>query len=158
MNFKDCILIGSAILILTGCSDESDSSENNTSQETNIEENSGEINESTEGAETSEGEGKVSNSTPQDNMLDLENFEPGWINFEGELKGSPDYRVTPEISYDPASQYKLNIGAYISYFNNGEFIETVQSSSGSIDQIEGADTIRVSYHKSFTDNISLTKK
>lgn len=157
MKFKTFLLLSSTLLFLAACSDESESSEETTSEDTTTEETSEDNTESTDETETSE-EGTESNSESGENLLDIENSEAGWINFAGELKGSPDYRVTPELLYDPSSQYELNIGAYVSYFSNGEFLETVQTSSGPINQVEGADSIRVSYHNSFEENISLTEQ
>src|SRR5699024_557065 len=160
MKIKSFVLFSSALLLLTACSDSGEESTDNASDGANTEETSAETSESTseENSSTSDSEEVDASESSSDNLLDIENSEGGWINFSGESKGSPDYKVTPEIEYDPASEYELNIGAYISYFSNGEFLETVQSSSGPIEQVEDADTIRVSYHNSFEDKIALTKK
>lgn len=91
-------------------------------------------------------------------LMDLNNTENGWLNFDGEVGGNTEYRITPRIEYNPDKVYDLNIGAYITYYNGDEFIQTVQQAEGAIEQVEEADNIRVSYHYTFEDKISLNEK
>jgi len=92
-------------------------------------------------------------------LIDLRTTETGLIDFEGHISENSEYLITQSIPYDPDTVYELKEGAYISYYNEDEFIKTVlQNETGEIEQVEGADNIRMSFHKSFEDRISLNAK
>src|SRR5699024_12401930 len=91
-------------------------------------------------------------------LLDLSDTEEGWLNFEGDVGGNAEYRITPEIEYNPDTDYEINNGAYVTYYNGDEFNKTVQKGKGTIEQVTEADNIRVSYHSSFGNKIALTEQ
>ena len=113
-----------------------------------------------------EGKNKSQNSMKSDDkksqnesgLLNLSNTEKGWINFEGEVGGNTEYRITPKIEYTSDKTYEINTGAYVSYYNGDEFIKTVQQPEGAIEQVDDADNILVSYHYTFENKISLKEK
>src|SRR5699024_4307895 len=97
-------------------------------------------------------------SQNESGLLNLSNTEKGWINFEGEVGGNTEYRITPKIEYTSDKTYEINTGAYVSYYNGDEFIKTVQQPEGAIEQVDDADNILVSYHYTFENKISLKEK
>ena len=161
MKIKNILLLGVSIMILTGCGGETDEGSEDGMGTLNTEsENTNNIEEDAqEGSEATDLNEEKSEVTTSDNgLMDLNNTEPGWINFEGILGGSSEYRTTEPIEYDSSQDYELTRGAYIVYYNGDEYIKTVQESEGTIEKVENADNIRVSYHKSFSEVISLTEK
>src|SRR5699024_3741062 len=96
------------------------------------------------------------------NLIDKESLnEGGWINFEGNLKEDSEMVNTESIPYDPSKEYELNSGAYVTYFNGEEFIETklIQDDlPGPIETVDEADSIQLSFHKDFIDMIELKEK
>lgn len=93
----------------------------------------------------------------KDNLMNVKNTETGWINFSGELGGNSDYLTTESIKYNPEKEYQLSEGAYISYYEGNEFIKTIQEEfPTNIEQVNRADNIKISFHKSFIDKIQLT--
>jgi len=145
MKFRSLLVFGTTLLVLSACSGEDGNNEEETDDNNNLSE---------ETSETKE----TSNVTNGESVLNLNDSEAGWVNFNGEHAGSIDYRVSPKIEYDSSETYVLNIDAYISYFNDDEFIETKLTSKGPIESIDNADNIRVSYHKSFEERLTLTKE
>src|SRR5699024_3595174 len=106
---------------------------------------------------TDEKEENVENKS-NNSLLDLKETEKGWINFEGEVGDNAEYRITPKIDYNPDKNYEINIGAYISYYNNDEFIKTIQQAEGIIEKVEEADSIIVSYHYTFENKMLFKEK
>lgn len=164
MKLKLFFLLITSIIFLYGCSEESAENEEATGEGMGTLSAESEEGNETEGSpeESSENEDlndEDTQETKNDNgLLDLSNTESGWINFEGMLGGSSDYQTTEPIEYDSSKDYELTIGAYIVYYNGDEYIQTVQESEGTIEQVEEADNIRVSYHKSFSESISLDEQ
>jgi len=155
MKFKNLLLFGTSLMVLAACNGNDSETENETpeadSEETTQEneENTG-SNESEDTAETKVEDG---------GLINKENTEPGWINFAGEHGGNPEYLTTDIIEYDSSKQYELSEGAYVAYYNGEEFLETSQMEhGGEIQQVENADNIRVSYHKSFNNKINLSEQ
>lgn len=164
MKLNKFLLLGTIIFILSGCGGEAEeSSENSEDGMGTLSSESGEINEEegNNGAvDNNESENNVDNdeSNNDSGLLDLSNTETGWINFEGEMGGNIEYQATQPIEYDSNKDYELNSGAYIAYFNGEEFIQTVNQSPGVIESVESADNIRLSFHESFSNSISLTEQ
>ncbi|SDL33521.1 hypothetical protein SAMN05216216_1446 [Lacicoccus qingdaonensis] len=158
---KKFFLLGVSMFVLAGCGGDSEEA-NGESEEgmgTLDSESEEEIESENDNSTESEEEANNEDSSHDSGLLDLNDTDPGWINYEGERTGSSEYQTTPPVEYDPSLQYEISVGAYIAYFNGDEFIDTVQQgSSGQIEQVEEADTIRVSYHNSFADRISLTEE
>lgn len=163
MKTKKLFLLGVSMMILAGCSGESEKANGET------EEGMGTLSaESEEGNESESENSTESESEPTDDsneepshdsgLLDLSDTEEGWLNFEGDIGENSEYRITPKIEYNPDTDYKINNGAYVTYYNGDEFIETVQQAEGVIEQVDEADNIRVSYHNSFGNKISLTEQ
>ena|SRR5699024_379252 len=166
MKTKKLLLLGVSMMLLAACSGES--------EEANGESEEGMGTLSAESEEGTESERESENATDSDSestddsyeesshdsgLLDLSDTEEGWLNFEGDIGENSEYRITPEVDYNPETDYEINNGAYISYYNGDEFIKTVlQNETGAIEQVEEADNIRLSFHNSFEDRISLTEK
>jgi len=164
MKTKKLLLLGVSMMVLAACSGESE--EANGESEEGVGTLSAESEEGTE-AESENATDNESESTDDSNgdpshdsgLLDLNDTEEGWLNFEGEVAGNEEYRITPAIEYNPDTDYEINDGAYITYYNGDEFIKTVlQNEAGEIEQVEDADSIRLSFHNSFMDRLSLTEQ
>lgn len=165
MKIKTFFLLSASLIILSGCGDEEKETENKGSGESmgtlnpeSEEENSTESNESApdDSEENQESEEKT---THDSGLLDLDNTEAGWINFEGELGGNSDYHTTSPVEYNPNQNYVLTKGGYIAYYKSEEFIKTIQQTADEpIEQVQGADSIRVSYHSSFRNSIALNEQ
>jgi len=144
MKLKPLFILGASALLLAACGAEE--SEENGSSETN--------------AETSTEESDNKNQSA--NLIDKESLnEDGWINFEGDVKEQAEMMNTESIPYDPSKEYELNSGAYVTYFNGEEFIETKLTQDnlpGPIETVDEADSIKLSFHKDFLDIIELTEK
>src|SRR5699024_6091018 len=107
----------------------------------------------------SPGEGK---STNDENLIDIANLTSGsWIGYNGEAVEDDEMRTTGFIPYDSDKNYEINRSSYVSYFNGDEFIETKLYGEGlplSIDSVEKADGIKVSFIKYNKDTIKLLIK
>lgn len=162
MNTKKFFLLGVSMMILAGCGGESE--ETNESSEEGmgtLSAESEEVNESeSDKATDHETESTDGGEAPSHDsgILDLSETEEGWLNFEGDVGGNLEYRITPVIEYNPDIDYEINNGAYVTYYSGDEFIKTVQQAEGVIEQVEEADNIRVSYHNSFGNKIALTEQ
>lgn len=161
---KKLLLLGVSMMVLAGCS--SDSEAANGESEEGMGTLSDESEEGTE-AESENATNNESESTDDSNeepshesgLLDLSDTEEGWLNFKGEVGSNAEYRITPAIEYNPNSDYEINNGAYVTYYNGDEFIKTVlHDEAGVIEQVDDADSIRLSFHNSFLDRISLTEQ
>ena len=158
MKFKTLLLLGTSLMILSACNGES-SEETEENADAKTEETAESSGTSEESSKTNETEESVESEVEDGGLIDKSKTESGWINFAGEHGGNPDYMTTDTIEYDSSKQYKLSQGAYIAYYNGEEFIETYQMEHGGpIQQVEGADNIRISYHKSFNNKIKLTEQ
>ena len=163
MKIKKYLLLGVSMVVLAGCSGESE--EANGESEEGMGTLSAESEERTE-SESENTKENESESTDDSNeepshdsgLLELSENEEGWLNFEGDVGENSEYRITPEIEYNPDTDYEINNGAYVTYYNGDEFIKTVQQAEGVIEQVEDADNIKVSYHNSFGNKISLIEK
>ena len=158
MKIKKYLFLGISMLVLAGCSGESE--ETNEESEEGMGTLSAESEKNNEVKTESESTEESSEEEPSHDMglLELNDNEEGWINFEGGVGGNNEYRITPKIDYDPGKNYEINNGAYITYYSGDEFIKTVQQSGGLIEQVSEADNIRVSYHNSFRNKISLIEQ
>ncbi|HLR67015.1 MAG TPA: hypothetical protein VK105_07740 [Virgibacillus sp.] len=154
MKLKALILFGTSVMILSGCNSGEDESKNDeANQETSEESSKGE----TKGSEKVESDSASKDS--DSGLLNLNNTEEGWINFEGELGGNSEYITSGFIEYNPESKYKLSKGGYIAYYSGEDFIKTTQQEfEGPIERVPKADQIRISFHESFEESISLTEQ
>lgn len=145
MNLKPLFVLGSSIFLLAAC---------------NTGENGGESASSDNDAETATAES--ADNSQSTNLIDKESLnEGGWINFEGNLKEDSEMVNTESIPYDPSKEYELNSGAYVTYLNGEEFIETKLTQDnlpGPIETVDEADRIQMSFHKDFIDMIELKEK
>src|SRR5699024_10600314 len=165
MKLKLFFLLITSIIFLYGCSEESAENEEATGEGMGTLSAESEEGNETEGSpeESSENEDlndEDTQETKNDNgLLDLSNTESGWINFEGVLGGSSEYRTSQPVEYNPEQDYELSPGAYISYFNGDEFIQTMlYNEPTTIEQVPEADNIRVSYHNSFESKLALNEQ
>lgn len=164
MKIKRYLILSISMMILAGCAGESEEVDESS------EEGMGTLSaETEEGNETetdndSESESESTEESAEEEpshdtgLLDLSDNEEGWVNFEGDVGGNNEYRITPKIDYDPNKNYEINNGAYVTYYSGDEFIKTVQQAEGLIEQVADADNIQVSYHNSFRNKISLTEQ
>src|SRR5699024_1109169 len=154
MKLKPLFLLGASLMILSACGNE-DSKGNGTASEddgmgnVSYEAESGNEtgSEETSSGDTESNEDSVEETEQNNGLLDLSETENGWINFDGVLGGSYEYRTSQPVEYNPEQNYDLSTGAYIAYFNGDEFIQTVlYNEPTTIEQVPEADNIRVSYH------------
>ena len=164
MKIKKYLLLGIGMLVLAGCNGESEEANGEAEEgmgtlSAESEEGSdAETDSATESEKEATDESSEEEPSHDTGLLDLNDNEEGWLNFEGEIGGNNEYRITPAIDYDPNKDYEINNGAYVTYYSGEEFIKTVQQSEGIIEQVEEADNIKVSYHNSFRNKISLTEQ
>ena len=158
MKFKTLLLLGTSLMVLSACNGES-SEETEENADAKTEETAESSGTSEGSSETNKTEEFAESEVENGGLIDKSKTEAGWINFAGEHGGNPDYMTTDTIEYDSSKQYELSQGAYIAYYSGKEFIETSQMEHGGpIQQVEGADNIRISYHKSFNNKIKLTEQ
>src|SRR5699024_5215964 len=152
MKFKT-LLLGTSLVVLSACN--GDASEEEVGTQASDTEETSQENE----ANTESSKGEESAEVEDGGLIDKESTEQRWINFAGEHGGNAEYLTTDTIEYDPSKQYELSQGAYVAYYSGEEFIETSQMEhGGEIQTVENADNIRISYHKSFNNNINLSEQ
>lgn len=95
------------------------------------------------------------------NLIDTGSLTEGsWMGYDGEAVENEEMMTSEPIEYDPATTYDINRSSYVSYFNGEEFIETIQYSGDppmTLDTVEEADTIQVSFNQYNEDTIQLTE-
>ena len=100
-------------------------------------------------------------SNSNGNLIDTGSLTEGsWITYDGETVENEEMRTTEPIDYDPSKDYEINRSSYVSYYNGDEFIETSQYSDDppmTIDTVEEADSIVISFNQYNEDTISLTE-
>lgn len=100
-------------------------------------------------------------SNSNGNLIDTGSLTEGsWITYDGETVENEEMRSTEPIDYDPSKDYEINRSSYVSYYNGDEFIETIQYSDDppmTIDTVEEADSIVISFNQYNEDTISLTE-
>src|SRR5699024_210581 len=164
MKTKKLFLLSISMMILAGCGGESEETNENSEEGMGTlsaeseEGNKSETDNATESESESTEESAEEEPSHDTGLLDLSDNEEGWVNFEGDVGGNNEYRITPKIDYDPNKNYEINNGAYVTYYSGDEFIKTVQQAEGLIEQVADADNIQVSYHNSFRNKISLTEQ
>lgn len=97
------------------------------------------------------------------NLMNVETLnDEGWINFDGEISSSANEMVhTESISYIPNNEYLLSDSAYVSYFNNDDFIKTVLHDGENpikISNVEEANNIKLSFSNKKAERIVLSEK
>jgi|SRR5699024_969920 len=100
-------------------------------------------------------------SNSNGNLIDTGSLTEGsWITYDGETVEKEEMRTTEPIEYDPSKDYEINRSSYVSYYNGDEFIETIQYSEDppmTLDTVEEADSIVLSFNQYNEDTISLTE-
>ncbi|WP_026867655.1 hypothetical protein [Jeotgalicoccus marinus] len=100
-------------------------------------------------------------SNSDDNLIDTSSLNEGtWVTYDGEVVENDEMRSTEPIDYDPSKSYEINRSSYVSYYNGDEFIETIQYSDDppmTVDTVEEADSIVVSFNQYNEDTINLTE-
>src|SRR5699024_6034338 len=141
MKIKRYLILSISMMILAGYAGEAEEVDES------AEEGMGTLSaESAEGKETetdndSESESESTEESDEEEpshdtgLIDLSDNEEGWVNFEGDVGGNNEYRITPKIDYDPNKNYEINNGAYVTYYSGDEFIKTVQQAEGLIEQV-----------------------
>lgn len=99
-----------------------------------------------------------SNNT-SDNLMSMDSLTEGsWISYDGEPSENEEMLTTESMEYDPAKTYEINRASYVSYFNGEEFIKTVkyvEEPPMTLETVENADSIRVSFNQYNEDAIEL---
>lgn len=105
----------------------------------------------------------VDNTQEEDSNLikETELNEGQWINTKGEFKNNPEMVNTSPIDYNSNNQYLINKTSYISYFKGEEFIKTIlydyeNEFPLAIENMGEADNIIVSFNVENNDSIQLT--
>ena len=95
-----------------------------------------------------------------DNLMDMGSLTEGsWMGYNGEAVENEEMMTTDYIDYDPSNTYEINRSSDVSYFNGEDFIETIQYSGEppmTLDTVEEADRIMVSFNQYNEDSINLT--
>ncbi|KKK33958.1 acyltransferase [Salinicoccus sediminis] len=101
-------------------------------------------------------------SMNNENLIDSGSLISGsWIGYNGETVEDEEMRTTRSIPYDPDKSYEINRSSYVSYFNGDEFIETKLYEEGlpkTIDTVEEADSVKVSFNEYNMNEIELVEK
>lgn len=97
------------------------------------------------------------------NLLKAVEFnDGGWINFEGDVSSSENEMIhTDAVSYNPNNDYLINTSVYVSYYNDGDFIETILHNEEppiSIERVEDANNIKLSFSSKKIQSIELWQK
>src|SRR5699024_11599071 len=59
------------------------------------------------------------------NLIDTGSVTEGsWVGYNGDEVEDEEMMSSELIPYDPDTDYEINRSSYVSYFNDGEFIET----------------------------------
>lgn len=81
-----------------------------------------------------------------DSDVDTEN---AWIGYEGQVHKHSQFYVSESIDYNSDNEYEIDFPGYVAYYNDDEFLTTVQYQSNEvpkeIDSIEDANNIKISY-------------
>ncbi|SFK50426.1 hypothetical protein [Salinicoccus halodurans] len=97
-----------------------------------------------------------------DNLIDAGSATEGsWVGYNGDEVEDAEMVTSELIPYDPNTDYEINRSSYVSYFNGDEFIETKLYGEDlplTIDSIEEADGIKVSFNQYNKDAIELVEK
>src|SRR5699024_1468754 len=85
------------------------------------------------------------------NLIDVGNLTEGsWVGYNGDDVENEEMVTSELIPYDPDTDYEINRSSYVSYFNDGEFIETKLYGEDlplTIDSVDEADGIKVSFNQ-----------
>lgn len=97
-----------------------------------------------------------------DNLIDTGSATEGsWVGYNGEDVEDEEMMSSELIPYDPNTDYEINRSSYVSYFNGDKFIETKLYGEDlplTIDSVEEADGIKVSFNQYNEDAIELIEK
>lgn len=97
-----------------------------------------------------------------DNLIDTGSATEGsWVGYNGENVEDEEMLTSELIPYDSNENFEINRSSYVSYFNGDEFIETKLYSDdmpATIETVEDADGIKVSFNQYNKDAIELTAK
>ena len=100
-------------------------------------------------------------SNSDGNLIDNGSVTEGsWISYDGNVVENEEMMTSKSIDYDPSKDYEINRSSYVSYYNGDEFIETIQYSDDppmTLDTVEEADSIVISFNQYNEDTISLTE-
>ena len=100
-------------------------------------------------------------SNSEGNLIDTGSVTEGsWVSYDGKVVENEEMRSSEPIDYDPSKDYEINRSSYVSYYNGDKFIETIQYSDDppmTIDTVEEADSIVISFNQYNEDTISLTE-
>lgn len=100
-------------------------------------------------------------SNSSGNLIDTGSVTEGsWISYDGNVVENEEMMTSKSIDYDPSKDYEINRSSYVSYYNGDEFIETIQYSDDppmTLDTVEEADSIVISFNQYNEDTISLTE-
>lgn len=82
-----------------------------------------------------------------------------WINYKGISENNKSMIQSQFISYDFNYDYEITHDAYVSYFNGDTFIKTklYENTPETIDAVEEADGIILSFNKENKSGMKLTK-
>lgn len=93
----------------------------------------------------------------QDSLLNDTEIEEGYyINYNGGESENEEMRTSDFIEYDAESDYSLTRPAYVSYYNEDEFIQTnlyVDDMPVLIESVSEATHVRVSFNQNNEDNM-----
>lgn len=100
-------------------------------------------------------------SNSDGNLIDTGSLTEGsWVSYDGNTVENEEMRSTDHIDYDPSKTYEINRSSYVSYYNGEEFIETIQYSDDppmTLDTVDEADSIVISFNQYNEDSITLTE-
>ena len=95
-----------------------------------------------------------------DNLMDMGSLTEGsWMGYNGEAVENEEMMTTDFIDYDSSNTYEINRSSHVSYFKGEDFIETIQYSGEppmTLDTVDEADRIMVSFNQYNEDSINLT--
>lgn len=99
------------------------------------------------------------------NLINLDMITEGtWIDGKGNKRMNTEMYMTENIAFNTNENYSLSRNAYVSFYEDDQFLKTVRYQGGfsdfpfKLENIENSNNIVISFNKTWLDEIELTKK
>jgi len=107
-------------------------------------------------------ENTVDDST---NLINIDMVTEGsWVDGKGDTRSNPEMYMTEKIAYNTNEDYNLSRNAYVSFYEDEQFLKTVRYQGGFSDfpfileNVENSNNIIISFNNAWLDEIELIKK
>ena len=104
----------------------------------------------------------LASCTNNSNTIDNIDFKKGqWIHYNGDIDKNKGVSMSEKLDYDSDSSYKVNTVAYVSYYNEDQFIKTIKYDGKmpeTIKNVKNANKIIISVFKKDESKFKLMKQ